>query len=233
MGLSYTPVNPMSHCDLHCIATLVSSRQQGLITWDDQLIFRRCNENLCHVRSGCRGACWANLGSQGGDCIAVCEGSDIKSTRAYSSEQKAVEEKPVERSLSSELSYTPVNPMSHCDLHCIATLVSSRQQGLITWDDQLIFRRCNENLCHVRSGCRGACWDNLGSQGVDCIAVCEGSDIKSTRAYSSEQKAVEEKPVERSLSSELSYTPVNPMSHCDLHCIATLVSSRQQGPITR
>jgi len=205
-----------------------------------------CNDDgpqFCKMNTrDCLESCRLNLSGKSSkiDCNEVC-----KFTRAYSSEQKpaqkAVEEKPVERSLSVEeqkpVEEKPVeqsvSKKSHdCDLQCLAVLSDAISKGKFgpksKYTYEMALHDCQAHLCHGPDSCRSGCYTNFPVGSVDCNALCKYADVRMSADQSEQiqqkpaQKAVEEKPVEQSVSKS------NP-SDCDLHCTAVLIDGIKRG----
>jgi len=133
--------------------------------------------------------------------------------------QKAVEEKPVEQSVSKK---------SHnCDLQCLAVLSDAISKGKFGPQSKYTYEwalhDCQEHLCHGPDSCRSGCYTNFPTGSVDCNEVCKYADVRKLSAEPA-QKAVEEKPVEQSVSK-------NSSADCDLHCTAVLIDAMNKGKL--
>jgi hypothetical protein len=207
-------------CKTNCVLylTVATGGDLTYVSWCNDAGPRFCEKDAMD----CRKSCQLNLNDmhhQNVDCNEVC-----KFTRRYSSEQsekpvrqsEAVEEKPAEQSVSK----------SHdCDLHCWAVLSDAISKGKLgpKYTEKMAFDNCQKHLCHGPDSCRSGCYTNFPTGSVDCNEVCKYADVRKLSAEPA-QKAVEEKPVEQSVSK-------NSSADCDLHCTAVLIDAMNKGKL--
>jgi len=217
-------VSKSHDCTLHCWAVLSDAISKGKLgpKYTEEMAFNNCNQHLCHGPDSCRAGCYTNFPAGSVDCNEVCKYADVRKLSAEPA-QKAVEEKPVEQSVSKK---------SHnCDLQCLAVLSDAISKGKFgpksKYTYEMALHDCQAHLCHGHDSCRSGCYNNFPVGSVDCNALCKYADVRMSAEQSEQkptQKAVEEKPVEQSVSKK---DPVD----CDLHCTAVLIDAVSKGKL--